>query len=53
MDFVFVDDLRIYFVMPYIDGGELYKVFFQKKRFQEHEVKFMAAQIVLGVGALH
>jgi len=27
MDFLFQNDLRLYFVMPFVRGGELYKVF--------------------------
>jgi serum/glucocorticoid-regulated kinase 2 len=27
MDFLFQSELRLYFVMPFIQGGELYKIF--------------------------
>ena len=27
LDYVFQDELRLYFVMPFVRGGELYKVF--------------------------
>ena len=53
MEFIFQTDLRLYFVMPFIQGGELYKVFQKFKRFPEHIVKFIGAQIVYGLGALH
>ena len=53
MDYIFQSDLRLYFVMPFINGGELYKVYSKVKRFPEQLVKFYAAQIVLGIGALH
>ena len=39
--------------MPFIRGGELYKIFMTKKRFPEAIVKFYIAQIVLAVGELH
>ena len=41
--------------MPYINGGELYQVLMSshKKRFPEASVKFLAAQIILGIGELH
>ena len=39
--------------MPFINGGELYKVYSKHKRFPEKLVKFYGAQIVLGIGALH
>lgn len=27
MDFLFTSDTRLYFVMPFINGGELYRIF--------------------------
>jgi serine/threonine protein kinase len=39
--------------MPFIQGGELYKIFQSKKRFDEATVKFYGAQIALAVGELH
>lgn len=53
MDYVFQNDLRIYFVMPFIVGGELYKVMQGFKRFDEPTVKFFAAQLCLAIGHLH
>lgn len=43
MDYLFQNDLRLYFVMPFIRGGELYKVFQSKKRFDEETAIFYAA----------
>jgi len=43
MEFLFMSDLRLLFVMPFIRGGELYRFFKSKRRFKEHEVKFYAA----------
>lgn len=39
--------------MPFIKGGELYKVFRAQKRLTEPVVKFYAAQIIMAVGYLH
>ena len=39
--------------MPFINGGELYKIFQEKKRFPEDMVQFYAAQIVIAIGKLH
>jgi serine/threonine protein kinase len=39
--------------MPFIKGGELYKIFKAQKRLKEDVVKFYAAQIILAVGYLH
>jgi len=40
MDYIFQSDLRLYFVMPFINGGELYKIYGKVKRFPEPLVKF-------------
>jgi serine/threonine protein kinase len=53
MEFLFQNDLRLYFVMPFVRGGELYKVFQSQKRFNEEAVKFYAAQLVIAIGYLH
>ena len=42
MDFLFQTPERLYFVMPFIKGGELYKIFKQKKRLPEDVVRFYA-----------
>jgi serum/glucocorticoid-regulated kinase 2 len=39
--------------MPFVRGGELYKVFQKEKRFSEVVVKFYATQILLAIGELH
>lgn len=43
MDYLFQSDTRLYFVMPFIKGGELYKVFKAHKRLNEETVRFYAA----------
>lgn len=53
MEFLFQSELRLYFVMPFIQGGELYKIFQAKKRFNEETVRFYGAQIALAIGELH
>ena len=53
MEYLFMSDLRLFFVMPFIRGGELYRFFKAKRRFKEHEVKFYAVQIALALGYLH
>lgn len=53
MDYLFQNNLRIYFVMPFIKGAELYKVFAKLRRFPEDVVKFYAVQLILGIGYLH
>jgi len=53
MSYVIQNDLRIYFFLDFIEGGNLYQNLFKVKRFKEHQVKFYAAQLVLSFGFLH
>jgi serine/threonine protein kinase len=53
MDFLFQTETRLYFVMPFVKGGELYKIFLQERRFPENVVKFYSAQILIALGELH
>lgn len=53
MEFLFQNDLRLYFVMPFVRGGELYKIYEQQKRFSEEVVRFYAAQLAIAIGYLH
>lgn len=39
--------------MPFVRGGELYKVFSAQKRFKEEQVIFYAAQMTIAIGYLH
>ena len=40
-------------MMPFVKGGELYKIFKAQKRLPEELVCFYAAQICMAVGYLH
>ena len=53
IDYVFQNQLRIYFVMPFIQGGELYKILENFKRFPEDQVVFYIAQVAIAIGELH
>lgn len=53
MDYVFQKAYRIYFIMDFIQGGELFKHLSEQKRFPEEKAKFYAAQIALALGYLH
>lgn len=53
MEFVFQNDVRLYFLMEYVKGGELFTHIIQKKRFDEESTKFIIAQIALAIGYLH
>lgn len=43
MDYVFQKAYRIYFIMQFIQGGELFKHLSEQKRFSETKTKFYAA----------
>lgn len=43
MDYVFQKAYRIYFIMDFIQGGELFKHLSEQKRFEENKAKFYAA----------
>lgn len=53
MDYVFNDEFRVYFIMDYIDGGELFRHLLKVRRFQNDQAQFMIAQIALAIGYLH
>lgn len=53
MDYVFQKAYRIYFIMDFIQGGELFKHLSECKRFEESKAKFYAAQIAIALGYLH
>ena len=53
MDYVFQKAYRIYFIMQFIQGGELFKHLSEQKRFSEEKTRFYAAQIALALGYLH
>ena len=53
MDNVFAKSTRIYFIMAFVQGGELFKHLSEQRRFSEERVKFYGAQIVLALGYLH
>ena len=53
MHYVFQNDLRIYFLMDLIKGGELFSLILAEKRFPIERVRFYGAQVALALGYLH
>jgi serine/threonine protein kinase len=53
MDYVFQNEFRIYFLMKFIKGGELFRHLNKVKRFTEEQARFMIAQIAIALGHLH
>ena len=42
MDYIFQNETKIYFVMKFIKGGELFNTLAKEKRFNESRAKFYA-----------
>lgn len=53
MEFVFQNQFRIYFLMNFIRGGELFRHLVKVKRFTEPQAKFFVIQIAMALGHLH
>ena len=53
MQYCFQNDVRIYFLMEYVRGGELFKHIVENKRIPEERAKFFGAQVGLALGYLH
>ena len=53
MHYVFQRTCRIYFVMDYVDGGELFQYMRNLRRFKQDHVAFYSAQIAMALGYLH
>lgn len=53
MSYVFQSDLRIYFILEYVKGGNLLDHLRSKRRLPEEQVKFVGAQVLLAIGYLH
>jgi len=51
--FSFQSTDKIYFVMDFVNGGELYSHLQREKKFPEPRVRFYCAEIVLGLEYLH
>ena len=53
MSHAFQSDRKIYFVMEFMKGGELFQHLRRVGRFKEDQVKFLTACIVMALGHLH
>ena len=53
MHYVFQNDLRIYFVMQFVRGGELFRQLKIEKRFTEDRARFYTMQVAMALGQLH
>lgn len=53
LKFAFQTDDKLYLVLDYVNGGELFYHLQRERRFPEDRVRLYAAEIVLGLGFLH
>jgi serum/glucocorticoid-regulated kinase 2 len=53
LEYCFQTPEKIFFVMQFMKGGELFQHLRQVRKFDEGRVKFYAAQLALGLGHLH
>jgi len=53
LHYAFQNATRLYFVMDYLPGGELFFHLRKERRFKVARARFYAAQITLGLGHLH
>lgn len=53
LHFSFTTEDKLYFVMDYVNGGELFYILQKEKTFSEERVRFYAAEISLGLAYLH
>ncbi len=49
----FQDKKKLFFLLEYCPGGELFNLLWRKKKFNEEQTIFYVAQIVLGLEYLH
>ncbi len=49
----FFDEKRIYYILEYAPGGELYHVFRKVKKFEENKTAHYIKQIIKAVQYLH
>lgn len=53
LDYSFQTKEKLFFVMRFIRGGELFQHLYNKKRFSEELAKFYASQLILALDYLH
>lgn len=53
LEYAFQTNQKLYFVMQFMQGGELFQHLRSFRRFSEPQAKFYAACIVLGLGHMH
>lgn len=49
----FMDNVHLFLVLPYAEGGDMFTILRSQKRFEESLSKFYAAQVVLALEYMH
>ena len=53
MEYVFQTEFRVYFLMKFVKGGELFRHLQEVRRFPEDTARFFMVQVALALGHLH
>lgn len=53
LNYFFQTEYKLYFIMPFVRGGELFEHLQEVEVFPEERAKIIAMQIALGLGHLH
>jgi len=53
MNYVFQSEQKIFFVMKFVRGGELFMHLRNVTRFEEQRAKYYCAQVAIAIGYLH
>lgn len=53
MSYIFQTEHKVFFVMNFVRGGELFTHLCDERRFTEEKTRFYALQIILAIGYLH
>jgi serine/threonine protein kinase len=53
LHYAFQSDNNLYFIIDFLNGGELYYHLRREQRFSEERTKFYAAEILLALECLH
>ena len=53
LHFAFQTDTKLYLIMDYLRGGELFFHLKNERRFNENRSKMYTAEILMGLGHLH
>lgn len=53
MHYAFQTEDKLYMVMDFLNGGELFYHLRRELRFNEDRIRFYAAEIIMGLEALH